>query len=316
MLSRVADSCYWLARYVERAENAARLCDVNHQLLLDLPEGADEQWLPVVEATGDLNVFLQRYGQATRQNVLRFMTFDSENPSSVLQCMTKARENARCIREIISSEMWEQVNRFYLMVRDAARDDRAADAPHRFFADVKQASHLFVGISYLTMTHNEAWHFGRVGRLLERADATSRIIDVKSYILLPDLSDIGTPYDELHWAALLKSASGFEMYRKLHGRISPGRVAEFLLLDHKFPRAVRYCVTKSERSLHAITGRPIGSYGTVAEQRLGRMRGDLEETEIADIVARGMHEWLAELQRSLARTADAVHATFFAIRPE
>ncbi|MSP91380.1 MAG: alpha-E domain-containing protein [Myxococcales bacterium] len=315
MLSRVADSIYWMARYVERAENLARLCDVNQQLLLDLPESAGAQWMPIVYATGEEEQFAERFGQPTQENVVRFVSFDLANPSSILQCLTIARENARGIREIISSEMWEQVNRFWLMVRDAALDPSVPGDPHAFFTQVKQASHTFVGIAYLTMTHNEAWHFARMGRLLERADATSRILDVKHYILLPELTDIGTPFDELHWTAILKSASAFEMYRKQHGVVRPASVAEFLLLEHKFPRSVRYGVTKAERSLHAITGRPIGSYLTTAEQKLGRLRGDLEEVEVTDIVASGMHEWLDALQNRLAGVGAAVFDTFFALRP-
>src|SRR5262249_12404214 len=156
--------------------------------------------------------------------------------------------------------------------------------PHDFFSSIKLASHLFVGVTYVTMTHNEGWHFGRLGRLLERADKTSRIVDVKYFLLLPDASYVGSPYDEVQWSALLKSASAFEMYRKRYGRITPASVVEFLLLDPKFPRSVRYCVGKAERSLHAITGSPQGESTTPAEFRAEALRKDLSQARVQDII--------------------------------
>jgi uncharacterized alpha-E superfamily protein len=165
------------------------------------------------------------------------------------------------------------------------------------------------------MTHNEAWHFARLGRLVERADKTSRILDVKYFLLLRDPTDVGTPYDEIQWAALLKSASAFEMYRKHFGRITPARVVEFLLLDRKFPRSVRSCVTKAERSLHAITGTPLESSRTSAELRLGRLRSELEYAEAGEIIRAGLHEHLDALQTKLNGVGDANFETFFTLRP-
>ena len=314
MLSRVADAVYWMARYMERAENVARFVDVNLHLALDLAEGAREQWAPLVATTGDDAWFRERYGEATRENVMRFLTFDPEYPSSILSCLRAARENARSVREIISSEMWVQANKAYLMVKAAAARG-APEAPHELYQEIKLAAQTFVGVTYLTMTHNEAWHFGRLGRLLERADKTSRILDVKYYLLLPDPHDVGTPTDEIQWAALLKSASAFEMYRKRYGRIVPARVAEFLLLDRKFPRAVRYCLTKAERSLHAITESPIDMGQTSAERRLGRLRGELEYADVGEIVGGGLHEYLDALQTKLNGVGEAIHDSFFAARP-
>lgn len=319
MLSRVADAVYWMNRYVERAENVARIVDVNLHLQLDLPTSAAEQWAPILAVADVEAPYTAKYGpianhEDAREKVLHFLTFDEDNPNSILACVRLARENARSVREIISSEMWEQANTFYLMVREAASAGRLAE-PHEFFTAVKQASHLFVGISYLTMTHNEAWQFGRVGRLLERADATSRILDVKTLLHLPDLTDIGSPTDEVQWTAILKSASAFEMYRKAHGRIRPKQVAAFLMLDRKFPRAMKYCIVKAERSLHAITGRPVGSYDSVAEQRLGRLRMEFESIDMAEIATRGLHEYLDACQGQLNRVGDAMVDTFFALKP-
>ena len=164
MLSRVADSVFWMARYVERAENVARFIDVNHNLTLDLGEELGDQWAPLVYTTGDHEAFFQPLRAATRENVLHFLTFDTENPNSILSCLSHARENARTAREIISSDMWEELNRFYLLVRDAVR--AGAQSDYDFFAQIKRASHLLIGTTDATMSHGEAWHFARMGRLL------------------------------------------------------------------------------------------------------------------------------------------------------
>ncbi|MCS6815401.1 MAG: alpha-E domain-containing protein, partial [Cyanobacteria bacterium] len=207
MLSRVADSIFWLNRYVERAENVARFVDVNLTMLMDNPTSSDQQWEPIVLTTGDLPLFQERYGSATAEKVIQFLTFDDDYANSILSCLRAARENARSIREIISSEMWQQVNSFYLMVKGAA--DRPLESPSEFFTNVKLASHLFQGLMDATMSHNEGWHFGQIGRLLERADKTTRILDVKYFILLPSPNYVGTTLDELQWMALLKSASAY-----------------------------------------------------------------------------------------------------------
>lgn len=314
MLSRVADAIYWMSRYIERAENVARFVDVNLHLALDFPEGG-EQWAPLVATTGDNDAFMKRYGEPTRDNVIEFLTFDRESPNSIISCLAHARENARSVREIISSEMWEQANNAYLMVMDAARSRMALEASHDFFTAVKQASQLFVGITYLTMSHSEGWHFCRLGRLLERADKTSRILDVKYFLLLPQPTDVGGPLDSLQWGALLRSASAFEMYRKRHGAISPSKVVDFLLLDRRFPRTVRYCLAKAERSLHAITGAAVGTWTNSAERELGRLNAELSYADTKEILARGLHEYIDNLQLRLNYVSQLVFETFFAMKP-
>ncbi len=285
MLSRVADSIYWMSRYVERAENVARFIDVNLTLMLDTSTGAGQQWEPLVNTTGDHELFKQRHTVATEANTIHFLTFDDENPNSILSCLVAARENARSIREIISSEMWEQLNTFYLTVKAEAERPGAPAKPHQFFTDVKLASHLFNGVTDATMTRNEAWHFLEMGRMLERADKTSRILDVKYFILLRSVADVGSPFDEVQWAAVLRSASAFEMYRKTHGRITPGGIITFLLLDPDFPRSVRSCVDRARNSLHAITGTPLGSFRNIPEKLLGQLCSDLAFTNDEEIRA-------------------------------
>ncbi|HTE21152.1 MAG TPA: alpha-E domain-containing protein [Armatimonadota bacterium] len=315
MLSRVANSIYWMNRYVERAENVARFIEVNVNLMLDLPAGVDEQWAPLVHTTGDIEAFRERYGTASKQNVLEFLTFDVENPNSILSSLRMARENARTVREIISSEMWEQINIFSLMVEAAAAHRDETGVSPDLYAEIKQASHLFGGISHSTMSHGEAWHFGRLGRFLERADKTSRILDVKYFILLPGIADVGSPFDTLQWAALLKSASALEMYRKRFGLISPARVADFLILDREFPRAMHFCVVRAEESVRAITGSVGGTFRNPAEQQLGRLRAELNYAHIREIIGEGLHEFLDRFQSQINQADDCIFETFFALRP-
>jgi uncharacterized alpha-E superfamily protein len=315
MLSRVADSIYWMSRYVERAENVARFIDVNLNLMLDAPTGDDQQWLPLVNITGDHETFDKNYPTgATQQNVIQFLTFDRENPNSILSCLRAARENARSVREIISSEMWLQLNKFYLTVTFAASSGKGFESPHEFFTEVKQASHLFAGITDATMTHGEGWHFGRLGLMLERADKTSRILDVKYFILLPKLADVGTPIDEVQWVAVLRSASAFEMYRKRHGRIVPKSIVDFLLLDAEFPRAIRFCLNAARDSLHAVSGTPIGTYRKPAEKLLGQLCSDLAYANIDDVMNQGLHEYLDGLQTTMNNISTGIYERFLAKR--
>jgi uncharacterized alpha-E superfamily protein len=314
MLSRVADSIYWMNRYVERAENIARFIDVNLNLLLDSTVGITQQWEPIIATSGDTKIFQERYGMANQENVIQFLTFDREYDNSILSCVTAARENARSIREIISSEMWEQLNSFYFMVLDTAKAKTEVGWSD-FFAAVKQASHLFAGISNATMSHNEGWHFGQIGRYLERADKTSRILDVKYFILLPSPQDIGTALDELQWIALLRSTSGYEMYRKQQRyRLDPTSIAEFLLLDREFPRSMRFCILAAERSLYQITGTPIGTWSTPIERTFGKLRADLDYVLMEEVIQQGLHEFLDNFQNRLNILDSHIFETFFALQ--
>jgi len=313
MLSRVGESIYWMARYIERAENVARIMDANYHMILDLPAGIGEQWEPLVVTTGDEELFEELYEGYTRENVVHFLTFDLRNQNSILSCLQAARENARSVREWISSEMWQQVNTFYLMVKEASRRRDAIELPHEFFVDIMMASHLFAGLSENTMTHGEGWEFARIGRMLERADKTARIIDVKYFILLPSVEYIGTPFDHILWGAILRSASAFEMYRKSYGQIVPDRIIEFLLLDRDFPRAIHHCLIMAELSLRNISGTMRGRFTNHAEKALGRLLADLDYTQIEEIKAFGLHEFLDNIQTRLNLVGTAVSETFFAL---
>jgi uncharacterized alpha-E superfamily protein len=308
----VAESIYWMSRYIERAENVARFIDVTLNLQLDMPVGSIQQWQPLVDTTGDGAAFTRRYGIATQRSVIQFLTFDAENPSSIRSCLRAARENARSVREVISSEMWEQLNEFYLMVNSAAADAGSLSDPQNLFASVKMSSHEFAGVTDATMTHSEGWHFTRLGRHLERADKTSRILDVKYFLLLPTAADVGTTYDDLQWAAVLKSASAFEMYRKRFGRMSPDRIVEFLLLDREFPRAIQCCLMMARESVHAVSGTPAGLFRSPVERLLGELCSELAYAQMDDIVAAGLHEYLDRLQTRMNTVGTGIYETFFA----
>jgi len=315
MLSRVADSVFWMSSYIERAENVARYIDVNYNLTLGYDESLSEQWSPLIYTTGDHELFDKLYPTANRDNVLRFLAFDKENPNSIVRCVANARENARTIRENISSVMWEEINKLYFMVKSAAQLPSGIEQPFEFCNRVKLASHLIEGATLSTMSHGEAWNFARMGRLLERADKTSRIVDVQYFLLLPEAHGVGSTLDIVRWSALLKSASALEMYRRIQGTITPGKVADFLILDRHFPRSVRFCLNRAQESMRVITGSPAGDFCNRAEQRMGRLRAEFDYTSVADIIDRGLHEFIDDLQGQLNLVGVAIQEDFFTAPP-
>tara|TARA_R110002095_G_scaffold105647_2_gene92446 strand:+ start:1191 stop:2192 length:1002 start_codon:yes stop_codon:yes gene_type:complete len=311
MLSRVANSVYWLSRYIERAENVARFIDVNYNLTLGETDTLGNQWAPLIYTTGDQKLFEERYGLFSRENVLKFLLFDKENPNSILSCASYARENARTIREIIPSVVWQQLNQFYFMVRSAAGGVAALDQPQEFCERVRLASHTLVGATDATMSHGEGWHFSRVGRLIERADKTSRIVDVQYYILLPDAHDVGTALDVVRWSALLQSASALAMYRRQHGKIVPERVADFLILDSEFPRAMHFCLRKAQQSLRNIVGSSAGTFQNLTEQRIGMLCSSMDYTSIEEIIQHGLHQYIDGFQTQLNQVSESIRDDFF-----
>ncbi len=291
----------------------ARFISVNLNLSLDLPGEAGQQWWPLVVTTGDDQAYLDRFSEYTRDQVMTFLTIDTDNPNSIVSCLSRARENARGIREILSGEMWRHINKFYLMVKNCRGIQAVMDDPHEFFSQVSMSGQQFVGVTDATMTHGEGWHFCRLGRTLERADKTSRILDVKYFILLPHPKEVGTPYDDVQWLALLRSASALEMYRQRYGAISPDKVVQFLILDREFPRAVLHCLTLANESLHQISGTTPGSFSNLPEQRLGQLRAELAYAHAHQIIAGGLHEFIDHLQTELNGVGLAIHDTFFDI---
>ncbi|MCA9176797.1 MAG: alpha-E domain-containing protein [Planctomycetales bacterium] len=315
MLSRVADSVYWMSRYVERAENVARFIDVNYNLTLGEPDSLAEQWAPLVHTTGDELQFLERYGTPNQEEVLQFLCFDEANPNSIISCVAAARENARTIREVIPADVWEQLNKFHFMVRSSAQFQASLEQPQDFCERVRLASHLLVGAMDATMSRGEGWHFARVGRLIERADKTSRIVDVQYFLLLPEPGDVGSTLDVVRWSALLKSASALVMYRREHGRIVPERVADFLILNRHFPRAMHYGLIVASESLSLINGSQPGTFANLSEQRMGRLRSNMDYMGISEIIHRGMHEFIDDFQTQLNLVGEAIQKDYFSPLP-
>jgi uncharacterized alpha-E superfamily protein len=308
MLSRVADAFFWVSRYVERAENVARFVDVSQSLSL----GGSPQWAPLVYASGDDMLFAEHYQEFTAPNVLRFLLIDERNPNSILSCLLKARENARTIREILSVSFWEAINRFYLLVRDAARGaEPVLQNPAALLERVKRFSHEVIGVGEATMSHDEAWSFSRCGRLIERADKTSRILDVKYFILLPRPDGVGSALDVLQWSALLESTSALHMYRKRFGIIAPKRVAEFLIFEPTFPRSMYFCVTEMMHTLRKITrDLPKGHSGEV-QLLTDALHERLATGTIDQVIRFGMHEFVDDFQGCLNAIGEAIRHDFF-----
>jgi uncharacterized alpha-E superfamily protein len=306
MLSRTANALNWMARYVERAEAGARLAEVNLHLSLDLAGAQGAAWDAVIETTGDLKDFRERYGEATRETALRFLVLDEENPNSVGQCVRWARENARTVREHLPGEAWELLNSVYL-----ALGTHAGGEPGRLDALldlVKDRARELEGLLAGSLSRDEGWHFVQVGRFLERADQVSRLVDVQHAQLEGSAAD---PGHELRWEAVLKSASGLTMYRRRHGATEGRRVAQFLLLDAAFPRSVTFCLAAADQALRGLNGTPAGSFRNPAEKALGKLTAQLRFTELEDVFKGGVHQWLDQLQLDLIQVGDAINSAYF-----
>ena len=318
MLSRVAHSLYWMSRYIERSENIARLLEVNLQFLLDF-QGLDdsklrEHWDSIIYSSGDEELFEKIHGtHATSRTVTDFLAFDLRNPSSILSCVFAARENARMIRDQISLEMWETLNELHIFLKSSSTAEVWAGSPNEFFQHIKRASHLFQGLTDATYTRSEGWEFIQFGKFIERADKTTRILDVKYHILLPDATDVGGAVDTAQWQAVLRSASALESYRRYYVReILPWKAAEFLIFSDSFPRSLHYCATQIDEFLRRILGetgaRPRSDAGRAAR----RLVADFQSLTITDVLEKGIHEFLEEIQTKLdAIGEEVVQTTMF-----
>lgn len=303
MLSRTADHLFWMSRYMERAENTARMLDVNYQTSL-LPQSADaaeKGWkglLGISELSGD---FAARHGVVNARNVMQYMVADAQNPSSIRSCLMAARENARAVRGTLTTEVWETQNQTWLeFQRMVAGSDFQRD-PSALFEWVKFRSHLSRGVTVGTMLQDEAFHFLRIGSFLERADNTARLLDVKFHAA--DLEFFGAAqsqsqgananveYDFYHWSAILRSVSGFEVYRKAYRNvILPEKVAELLILRPDMPRSLAACVSEVVANLERVANEQSGE----TLRQAGRLRADLQFGRIDEILATGLHAFLTQ----------------------
>ncbi len=314
MLSRVAHSLYWMSRYIERAENLARLLEVNLQFMLDF-QGFDDDslkdhWGSILASTGEEELFHSLYRAADNRTVTEFLAFDRRNPGSVLGCVFAARENARMIRDQISIEMWETINELYLFLKAHNTAEIWAAGPYEFFEQIKRHSHLFQGLTDSTTSRSEGWEFIQFGKLIERADKTTRILDVKYHILLPSAADVGGAIDTAQWQAVLRSASALEAYHRFYvHEILPWKVAEFLIFSDSFPRSLHYCAAQIDEFLRRILGETASRARSEAARTSRRLLADLQSLAITEVLEQGLHEFLLEVQKSLDRIGDEVVQT-------
>lgn len=247
MLSRVAENIYWMARYIERAENTARLITVTTNLILDLPRSANVGWEPIIEIMGSEELFHQCYDESDERNILRFMIADQQNPGSIVSSLQQARENARTIRDIIPRETWESINDLFLVAKSNTQSGIARKNRHSYLQKIILGAQTITGQLAGTMYHDIGYDFLRMGRNLERADMTTRIIDVRSADLLEDEHEGLTPYENIQWMSVLKSLTGYQMYRRIiQVRVRRADVLRFLLQERKFPRAFYHATCEVE----------------------------------------------------------------------
>ncbi len=310
LLSRYAESLFWLARYIERAENLARILDVNETFSRDSRGG--QNWQSVLQLHGDEARFKALHGAATAEGVLRFYVTDAGNPTSIVSAVRSARENAHALRPLISNEMWTQVNVLHNRLNALGDDALAAGNRARLFGQVKEACQTHVGVMEGTFYRGQGWHFCRIGRYLERADQTTRLLDIKYHLLLPDPVDVGSPLDVSQWNALLRSVAGYQAFRQLHPEgITPARVAGFLLLDGGFPRSVALCIREAGTLLDGLRSRHHLRGGAGAAEELDRLLAILTTLSIGDILKKGLHEFLDLLQRQFIAVSEDLANTYF-----
>jgi uncharacterized alpha-E superfamily protein len=313
MLSRVAENLFWMGRYLERADDVRRVLSVNHFLTLGSSNNLSGQWSPMLETSGDMASFLEKHTEVTREDVLLYMCLDAENANSIFSCVSMGRENARAVREQLPIEIWEAINDAYHLVQNQEGELLQAD-PVPFFNSLRLMQERFYGTLHTCLSQSDAWHFVNLGVQLERADKTSRILDVKYFLLLPSVYDVGGSIDTLGWEALLRSVSGLTMYRQLHKKIAAAQVVEFLLFDKYFPRSLLRCLMETENSLRMLSGESASDqerFPNIAVQRLGRMLAQLKYLDIDEVYRVGLHEYLNEMQIQLNEFGEAVHSAFF-----
>lgn len=319
MLSRVAENLYWISRYVERAENVARLLDVGFHLELDAASlesggGGSSPIESILSILACREAFQARHGPGftKREEVLRFLTFDRQNSHSIIAMLHRARENARASQETLSGEAWSQVNKLYLYICSPRAEKRFRSSPPRFYDGIKRACVLFAGLVDGTLPRTEVLHFLHLGRYLERVNQISRILSVK----LEGLSEDGAPADRplrvIHWSSLLRSCSAYEAYlRGHHERVDPEGVVRYLVLDPDFPRAMRFCVAHCHDSLREIAGSDDEEVNTEAERLLGRLESDLRYIDVDEIFRRGLNSFLADVQEACNKVGHEIHQAYF-----
>ena len=313
MLSRVANTLYWMARYVERADNLARLIDVNRHLLLDNESLGSNRiadfWRPIILCTGDQEKFQSLYPETRGEDVIRFLTDDPRNVSSIASCIAQARESARTVRDQLSDEMWEEINALHLFARSEEAAYMLEVAPPRYYERIRRSVATFLGISATTHPRDEGWEFMELGRFLERADKTTRFLDTTSYLPDDNQGGIGAP-GMLHWTAILGSCGALGAFRSGHHRFDAEGALSFLVFSRTFPRSVRYCVERVDECIHHISGSQRGGFTNEAERESGMLLADISYGTAEEAMELGIHAYLDGLQQRFNNIGGLVFETF------
>lgn len=313
MLRRIAGDLFWSARYLERAQWRARLLDVNYRLLLEVPPRDADPWEPLVQITGEMDHFGANHSRADESSVLQFFTFDRESRSSIRRCIELVRTNLGPLRHLISSELWLAVNKLYLESQEWSAETLASAGPAAFFTELGEHFYTIAGIIESTLPRGHSYDFMQLGTMIERADSVARMLDVKYHYLLPRLEDIGGPADLRQWAAVLRSASALEAFRKTYGNaIRVDRVVEILVFDPAFPRSVRFCADQIAASLERIASegqnqRPPG--GLPSDVLIGFLRN----ASAAGAIAEGLHNFLLIVQKECATIANLAFGQYMSL---
>lgn len=294
MLSRTADHLYWMARYTERAENTARMLDVNYQMSL-LPQSEktiESGWRALLEISELTDAYNSKHDNAAPSTVISFMARDMDNPSSIMRCLQAARENARAVRGSITTELWETINTTWLEAQRMILNGSVEQSPAEFFEWVKFRSHLTRGVHAGTMMRGEVYDFIQLGSFLERADNTARLLDVKFLAAAESRDEATDPVDEFYyWAAILRSVSAFESYRKVYRDvITPERIAQLLILNLSMPRSLAACLQEVVKRLARVRN----AQSADTQMAALNLFTELRDTTIDEILEKGLHVFLTE----------------------
>jgi len=309
LLARSAGNLFWLARYLERVENLARIVEVTETFTR---EYSARNWMSVVQINADEKRFFEKHKVADGPSVVHFYLLDSENPTSVPASLQAAHQNARALRPILSIEMWEQVNVMRNSWRAVSASDLTGPGLMRLCRRLREQCQVSEGIVEGSFSHDEGWHFYRIGKNIERADQTTRLLDIKYHLLLPHVGAVGSALDASQWNALLRAANGYQAFRRVYqGRLSPAAVAGFLLFSDSFPRSATHCVRQIAYLLTQLRSRYRLSGGAAAEDKLDELRAVLSDLPIERIIETGLHEYLDWVQTQLGALTGDIRDGFF-----
>ena len=306
MLSRVAENIYWMARYIERAENTARLINVTTNLILDLPKSANVGWEPIIEILGSEALFHQHYDEVNEKNILKFMIADQNNSGSLVSSLALARENARTIRDIIPRETWESINDMFIYSKSNTLSGIARKNRHSYLQQIIRSAQTITGQLAGTMYHDSGYDFLRMGRNLERVDMTTRIIDVRSEDLIEDEHEGLTPYETIQWMSVLKSLTGYQMYRRIvQVRVRRADVLTFLLKERRFPRAVYHGICEVESCLRYLPE------NEACLKHIEKLKRTVTKVNPDRLKQAELHDFLDKIQLDLSKLHNSISATYF-----